>query len=145
MKETVPLARRANGRKPWCDERGAAAVEFALIMPVLIVMLFGIIEFARMWNAKQTLTDAAREGARIAAVNNAMVKPAQTLEDSVRRVVFRTASSAALDTTKLTFTTSGVGGGETATIALQYVYTPLLGLVLNAPITMQTSSVMRNE
>ncbi|HSK18053.1 MAG TPA: TadE/TadG family type IV pilus assembly protein [Longimicrobiales bacterium] len=145
MSQKIPLVRRRQGRMRWADDRGAAAVEFALVMPILIVILFGIIEFARIWNTKQTLTDAAREGARIAVVNNAMVKPAQALQDSVRRVVYRTASAAALDTTQLTFTPTGVGSGQTATIALQYVYTPLVGLVLNTPITMSTSSVMRNE
>ena len=44
--------------------RGAAAVEFALVMPILIMLLFGIIEFGRAYNAKLTLANAAREAAR---------------------------------------------------------------------------------
>ena len=49
-------------------DRGAAAVEFALVLPVLVVIVFGIIDFGRMLNAKIVLTQAAREGARAAAV-----------------------------------------------------------------------------
>jgi uncharacterized membrane protein len=48
-------------------DRGAAAVELALVMPLLLLILFGIIDFGRMFNAQITLTQAAREGARAAA------------------------------------------------------------------------------
>jgi Flp pilus assembly protein TadG len=47
---------------------GAAAVEFALLLPVLLLIVFGIIDFGRALNAQITLTQAAREGARLAAV-----------------------------------------------------------------------------
>ena len=40
-------------------------VEFALVLPVLVLLLFGIIEFTRAYNAKTTMTHAAREGARV--------------------------------------------------------------------------------
>ena len=50
--------------------RGQALVEFALILPLLMLVLFGIVEFGRAWNAKQVLTDAAREGARLAVVGD---------------------------------------------------------------------------
>jgi len=49
-------------------ERGAVAVEFALILPLLVLLLFGIIEFGQAYNAYITVTHAAREGARLAAV-----------------------------------------------------------------------------
>ena len=50
------------------NERGAAAVEFALIAAVLFVFVFGIIEFGRLFSELEVLTSAAREGARAAAV-----------------------------------------------------------------------------
>lgn len=53
-----------------CREKGAVAVEFALILPVLVLLLFGIIEFGRAYNAYVTVTHAAREGARLAAVGD---------------------------------------------------------------------------
>jgi len=46
------------------SERGAAAVEFALILPVFIILLFGIIEFGAAYNAQILVTNAAREAAR---------------------------------------------------------------------------------
>lgn len=50
------------------DERGGAMVEFALVVPLLLVLLMGIIEFGRVWNTEHVMTDAAREGARRAVV-----------------------------------------------------------------------------
>lgn len=51
-------------------ERGAVAVEFALLTPVLIMLLLGIMEFGRAYNVQVTLTNAAREGVRNMAINN---------------------------------------------------------------------------
>lgn len=56
------------------DERGGAMVEFALVVPLLLVLMMGIIDFGRAWNVKQALTDAAREGARRAVVRDGAVK-----------------------------------------------------------------------
>ena len=51
------------------SERGANLVEFALIMPFLIMLLFGIIEFAWVFAQNLDIRHGAREGARLAAVN----------------------------------------------------------------------------
>jgi hypothetical protein len=45
-----------------------AAVEFAIILPVLALILFGVLEFGRVWSQYQVFQGAAREGARCAAV-----------------------------------------------------------------------------
>jgi Flp pilus assembly protein TadG len=46
------------------DDLGAAAVEMALVLPFLLLLLFGIIDFGLMLNSQLTVTSAAREGAR---------------------------------------------------------------------------------
>jgi len=51
------------------DERGAAAVEFALLLPLLVVILFGIIAFGIALSQMLAYVSAAREGARYAAVH----------------------------------------------------------------------------
>ncbi len=46
------------------SDSGAAAVEFALIVPILFLLIFGIVDFGRAYQAKVELAHAAREGAR---------------------------------------------------------------------------------
>lgn len=46
------------------DTRGAAAVEFALVLPLVLLLVCGIVDFGRMLNIQITLSAAAREGAR---------------------------------------------------------------------------------
>ena len=52
------------------NERGQAAVEFALVLPVLIAFLFLIVGFARVFNAYNDLNQMAADGVRFAAVGN---------------------------------------------------------------------------
>lgn len=52
------------------DERGGAMVEFAIVVPLLMLFVMGIVEFGRAWNTYQVITDAAREGARRAVVRD---------------------------------------------------------------------------
>ena len=59
---------RAGGRGAHRRDRGAAAVEMALILPVLLFVLMGLIDFGRAYNAQIQLSQAAREGARFAAL-----------------------------------------------------------------------------
>lgn len=64
---------RRRTARPAPRDRGAAAVEFALLLPMLLLLLFGIIDFGRALNAQITLTQAAREGARLAALGKSNV------------------------------------------------------------------------
>ncbi|MFD0045974.1 TadE/TadG family type IV pilus assembly protein [Pseudarthrobacter scleromae] len=50
-------------------ERGAVAVEMAVLLPLLLLILIGTMEFGRVFNVQNSLTQAAREGARHAAIN----------------------------------------------------------------------------
>lgn len=54
-------------------DRGAAAVEFALLLPLLLLIVFGLVDFGRALNAQITLTQAAREGARVDALGESNV------------------------------------------------------------------------
>ena len=50
------------------DDRGSSAVEFALVVPLLVTLIVGMIQFGVVYNAYLGVTHAAREGARMAAV-----------------------------------------------------------------------------
>ncbi len=51
------------------DNRGVALIEFALVLPILLLLVLGIIEFGWIYNGYITITGAAREGARVAAID----------------------------------------------------------------------------
>jgi Flp pilus assembly protein TadG len=51
------------------ERDGATAVEFVVVLPILLMLLFGIISMGLIWNQQLTLTQAAREGARLAATH----------------------------------------------------------------------------
>jgi Flp pilus assembly protein TadG len=157
---SVARARARSGRSRGIvrDTAGAAMVEFALILPFLLVLLFGIIEFARAWNTRQVLTDAAREGARVAVVRrgtggSAAITQAE-LEELVRTTVQEAAARANLATDPPTMiitgdAATGVGGdpGTPAMVTVDYQYTPLFGtwVMSQSLFTLTTSFVMRNE
>src|ERR1019366_8429131 len=52
-------------------DRGAAAVEMALVLPMLLLVLFGLIDFGRGFNAQMQVTQAAREAVRVKALGGA--------------------------------------------------------------------------
>jgi len=63
-------------RKDITSERGQTMAEFAVVLPILVVLLFGIMQFGIAFNNYVTLTDAARAGARKAAVSRQSGDPA---------------------------------------------------------------------
>lgn len=67
------------------EERGQALVEFALVLPLFVTLLFGIIQFGIAFNHYLVLTDAVRAGARTAAVSRTAPDPNGAGEKAVRR------------------------------------------------------------
>jgi Flp pilus assembly protein TadG len=55
--------------------RGQGLVEFALVVPLFLILLFGMVEFGRAWMTKNILTGAAREAVRVYAVGSKTVPP----------------------------------------------------------------------
>lgn len=141
-------ARRAPGSG---DPRsGQSLVEFALVVPFLLLLVIGLVEFGRAWNAYQVITDAAREAARTAVVSN--WNPLVT-QDSVIAVARDALGRAGLDASAAQIVPTGVGGarGTPATVAISYPYDfvflrPLMGwLDADGLVTLKTSFSMRNE
>jgi Flp pilus assembly protein TadG len=71
-------------RRRFKDEQGQTVVEFALVVPILLVILFGILQFGAVYNDYVTLTDATRVGARKAAVSRHSATPEADAEEAVR-------------------------------------------------------------
>jgi TadE-like protein len=60
------------------NRRAAAAVEFAVILPVFFLLIFGMIEYGRMIMVQQVITNAAREGARLAVLDGSTTDEVKT-------------------------------------------------------------------
>jgi Flp pilus assembly protein TadG len=129
------------------NQRGQALAEFALVLPVLMLLIAGIIDFGRAWNIKQAVTDAAREGARYAVVADGAV----TL-DTVRAKVKQRLTLAAIDTSAATIDVAGAfhaAGEMTVNVSTQYNM-GWVGALLQwagAPsmVTISTQATMRSE
>jgi Flp pilus assembly protein TadG len=73
-----------HSRTAFRSERGQSLAEFALVLPLLVLLLFGIIQFGVTFNHYITLTDAVRAGARKAAVSRHQPDPVAETTDRVR-------------------------------------------------------------
>ena len=123
---TRPGLRRAG-------DDGVVAIEFALLLPVLLMLMFGVIQFGRAYNAKVELTAAVREGARALALGTG--DPETTTVDA----------APGLDVANISVTTSGdpCTAGEQATVTATYpmeINIPFWG---NPTVEIEASGVMR--
>ena len=109
------------------SDRGQTMVEFALIMPVLCMVLFAIIQFGILFNNYLSLTDATRVGARKAAVSRTAANPAAVTETAVRNAATDLRS---VDLDVDVTATAWTPGGE-VTVESSYPYNVnVLGLVV---------------
>lgn len=123
-------------------------VEFAIVLPLLLLLMIAVFEFGRAWNVYQVMTDAARSGARTAVVAD----PGVT-RDSVVAVVQRALGRAGTGGAKATVTVTGfrAGTGTPASVKIELPYRfvfirPFMGWKdTDASFTLVTESTMRNE
>jgi len=137
-------------------ERGTALLETAMTLPLLLLVSVGIFEFGRAYQTWQVLTNAAREGARVAVMPSS---PPGAAEARVRQYM-RTgqlpdeaAATVAVDSAAVVSIGAGTATATIVTvnypfpfIVLQPVARLLLsGSTLGAPVTLTASAEMRNE
>ncbi|TMK95729.1 MAG: pilus assembly protein [Actinobacteria bacterium] len=112
------------------EERGQTTTEFAIVLPILCLLLFGVIQFGILFNNYVTLTDAVRAGARKAAVSRQIqgTTPQQACIDQIR------ASASDLNQSKLSpDCESDWQPTSTVTVTATYPYSvSLMGLVIAA-------------
>lgn len=143
--------RHCRGRK------GQALAEFALILPVLFLLIAGIIELGRGWNIKQAVTDAAREGARYTVIADASTTTNVTNKIKARLALASIVTTA--PTTTIDITPAGffkcpggtVGNGAEMTVLVTTKYRMgWIGALLqwaggSSTITISSNATMRNE
>ena len=116
------------------SDRGAAAVEFALVLPILLLLVCGIIDFGRAYNAQITLTHAAREAARVWALGGTAAETTLRAQSAATGLSGVTAA-----TTTCTF-----GSQTTVTVTATFAFaTPLIGDLAPGLTSLSAVGVMR--
>lgn len=129
------------------QEHGAAAVEFALVLPLLLLLIFGMVDFSRAYNAHISLSGAAREGARVLALGTG--DPVQVTKDAAPTISEPIDVVCPPDGCASACANAGDQATVRASIQFDYI-TPVSGLMsivggdaLASPITITGIGVMR--
>ena len=120
-------------------ERGSAAVEFALLLPILLLVLLALVQVGALARDQLVLTQASRAGAREAAVNGSV--------DAVQEVVRSAAAGLDAERVEIDVLWSGARGTP-VTVSLTYevpVVSPLAGWLLPQTVSLRSSATMRQE
>lgn len=114
--------------------RGAVAVEFALVLPILLTLIAGIIEFAHTYNLQISLTQAAREAARTMAIE----------DDQAAAQAAAAAGSPGLNSADFvyTFTPTACSPDENVTVTISYTADTMTGL-FGSTVTLTGVGAMR--
>ncbi|MEL7563574.1 MAG: TadE family protein [Dehalobacterium sp.] len=122
--------------------KGQAMVELALILPILLLLIFGIVEFGRIFSTQLLLTSSAREAARIAAVGASDIAIVTNVENN----------ASVLDSSKIMVTISPDElsriRGNAVTVHIEYpvkIYAPIISGIIGDPFTVNGEATMRVE
>lgn len=156
-----PLISSCRGRRLLRREDGQALVEFALVLPLLLIILLGILDFAKAFDYWNTETHMAEQGARLAAVSGGSTYSGKCADGSASSGglagyiqcqaatnELRNGASGAFGATKAAVTicsptgSGAVGQPVRVSVATTYTWLPLLNL---SPVTIKGSATMRLE
>lgn len=136
-------------------ERGAAAVEFALVLPILVVILLGIVDFGLEMNSQAIVANAAREGARTASLGGTAAEATTAATNASGSLLNVSASNPTVTVACLKpggaacasgYDTNRESGG-TVVVTVSYTYTWISPTILGLPAyaTINKISEMRIE
>lgn len=120
------------------SQKGQSLVEFALILPLFIVVLFGIMEFGRLWEMTNLITSASREGARVAAI-------AGTSQSQAINAAQNVLSAANIN--DATISISGPNSSNEVSVTVSINYEPITGSIIPGlnDFSLTRSTIMRWE
>jgi len=148
------------------SDKGAALLELALVLPLLLVVIAGIVDFGFALQKYEVIANGAREGARLAsepgydaaaitARVRGYVKQGMNLDDATLAVVMPSGTSVGVTNTTLTMPLAGGGNAAMPSTRVDVFYHhqfmlmgPIMGLInksWNQSITLKASSIMRAQ
>ncbi len=122
------------------NKKGQSIVELALLLPVILMLLLGIVEFGRVYGSYMIITNASRQGARAGAVGANDADVIQIVKDNAS-----TLDQAALDPVPTRVESDDV---VTITVTVTYdvqIYAPFIGSITGNPIRLEAATSMRVE
>jgi len=129
-------------RKPHKGEQGQALVEMALVLPLFLLLLFGVIEMGRVGYAYISVINAAREGGRVAAIGGTDLEIKSSIENA----------ATSLDSMNLSIIITPLEvdreSGQEVTVDVTYpvqLVIPIISNVIPNPVVVSSSMVMRIE
>ena len=130
--------------RPRAGQRGTALIEFALVLPLLILLTFLVVDFARAFMVKSVVEQSAREGARVLAANEG-----ETLEN-IEAMVTAVAQASGITPTSVSLDRYYLGTQVQATVSaeMNWLYPgllKLLGFSGSNSVTLQGVCTMRRE
>jgi Flp pilus assembly protein TadG len=140
--DALNLRRLVRGR-----DAGSELIELAIVMPILVLLLLGIVDFAFLFQRWEVVTNAAREGARLGSLASADTPGGYVANDVTTRVTNYLTSSGlqATPTVGTDFdTTDDVNGVIVQTVTVSVSY-PSDFIFLPGSITLNSSAEMRSE
>lgn len=124
------------------NKKGQSIVEMALILPLIIMLFMGMVEFSRIFGSYLLITHASREGARMAAIGRSdaeiranLISKAGILETSNMQIILTPE-----DDERIT--------GEDVKVCVKYklnIYAPVISSIVSNPFEMEASTYMRVE
>ena len=136
------------------NSSGQSLVEFAIVLPLVMMVFFGIFEFGRFYFTKLTLQHAVREATRFAVTGNVLTDPEtgdpMDRAGSIVRVILHNTKDLAVDVDGISISPADGGGPEDIVrVAVDFRYDmtmPLVrGIVPDGHVGISISTAMRNE
>ena len=130
-------------------QSGTSVVEMTIVLPLLLLLVFGIGDFGIAYTQWNSLTNAVREGARVGVVFQTSCDPA-TVTTTIENTVSNFAASSGLDGASIVTTVAnpcaGTGSQLTVRSTIPYNYIAVAALAgLSPSINLTAQTVMRNE
>ena len=143
-------------RALWRRDDGAALIEAAFVLPLLLFVSISIIEFGRAFQTWQVVTNAAREGARVAVLPGTTDDAIRTrVQDYMKMGIDKPASAAIAINRATTVSLGGAATASASRVQVDYPFTfivlqPLAQLLVKGStvgeaLTMRSAAIMRNE